>query len=192
LPLGFKIAEATNGQDGLEKALKFKPDLILLDLRMPVLDGFSAAEQMRSRKELRDVAIIAVSASVFEETRQRALAIGFNDFLFKPIRLEHIVALLQTHLGLEWMYDERSGSPAESEPQPSLDLSAAPSLPPKEAEKLYAFAVRGNHKKVLEQLAKIEKLGEQFNPLVTKLRTFARNFDTDAVVDILEEMGVKP
>ena len=58
--------------------------------------------------------------------------------------------------------------------------------------KLYAFAVRGNHKKVLEQLVKIEKLGEQFKPLVTELRAFARNFDTDAVVDILEEMGVKP
>jgi hypothetical protein len=96
------------------------------------------------------------------------------------------------YLGLEWIYEVPRETPTELEPQAPLDLSTVPSLPTQEAEKLYAFAVRGNHKKVLEQLAQIEKLGEQFKPLVTELRAFARNFDTDAVVDILEEMGVKP
>jgi PAS domain S-box-containing protein len=189
-PLGFQLIEAVNGQECLEKALQFKPDLILLDLQMPVLDGFSATEKIRSRAELREVAIIAVSANVFEATRQRALAVGFNDFLFKPIQVDQLVALLQTYLGVEWIYAEAPERPAEFKPQPSLELPAIALLPEEEVKRLYAFAVQGNYKKVLEQLAEIEKLGGQFLPFVTKLRSSAKRFDMDAIVEILEEIGV--
>jgi len=190
LPLGFKIAEATNGQEGLEQAIKLKPDLILLDLQMPVLDGFSTAEQIRSIEELRDVPIIAVSASVFEATRQRALAVGINAFLVKPIQLEQLVALLHTYLGVEWIYQAPSESLTAFAPQAPLDLSTVPSLPAEEAERLYAFAVQGNYKKVLAQIAEIDKLGEQFLPSVTILRTLAKRFDLDAIVEILKDMRV--
>jgi CheY-like chemotaxis protein len=191
LPLGFKIAEATNGQECLEKALQFKPDLILLDLQMPVLDGFSATEQIRSRVELREVVIIAVSANVFEATRQRALAVGFTDFLFKPLQVDQLVALLQTYLGVEWIYAEPSASPEQFEAQPALKLPAMASLPEAEVKRLHAFAVQGNYKKVLEQLAEIEHLGGQFLPFVTRLQSLAKRFDMDAIVEILEDMGVK-
>ena len=189
-PLGFRLVEAENGQECIEKAVKLKPDLILLDLRMPVLDGFSTTEQIRNMEELRDVPIIAVSASVFEATQQRAKAVGFNDFLFKPIQIEAITVLLQQYLGLEWIYEECSVPPAILEPQPPLDLAAIPPLPAKEAKHLYASALRGNHKKVLEQLANIEQLGEEFRPLVEEFWALAKRFDTDAIVEILEEMGV--
>ncbi len=127
LPLGFRIIEAQNGQECVEKTSRYHPDMILLDLRMPVLDGFGATQQIRKAEEqtLRRVdveksrseeeqtygqstirtVIIAVSASVFENTRKRALDIGFNDFLMKPFQLEHLLELLQTHLKLEWIYE---------------------------------------------------------------------------------------
>ena len=185
-PLGFHLGEATNGQECVEKASTLKPDLILLDLRMPVMDGFRATEEIRRLKELDEMVIIAVSASVFESTRQRAKAVGFHDFLFKPIDLEKVTALLQQSLGLDWIYEE----PAVPLPtQPSPDLTTI-QLPADEIRRLYAFAVRGDYKNAREQLMKIETLGERFSPLVKELWVFIDRFDMDAIAARLEELGI--
>ncbi len=192
LPLGFTIVEAENGQECLEKALNQKPDLMLLDLRMPVLDGFSATQQIRATDALRNVVIIAVSASVFEQTRQRALAIGFNDFLFKPIQKHALLHLLETHLHMEWVYEDDAEERPDAVLQAGSAAHAAVSLPSEDIARLLAFAERGNVKSIREQLDRIERLGEQFLPLVAELRALAARFQVDELIEKLDAMRENP
>lgn len=80
-PLGFETMEAVDGQDGLNKAQEFHPDAILMDLVMPNMDGFEAIRRLRSSPDLKDIAIIAVSASTLDFDQETSRRAGCNGFL---------------------------------------------------------------------------------------------------------------
>lgn len=105
-PLGFEIIEATDGLDCLNKALESKPDVILMDLVMPVLDGFEATRQLRQLTGLKKIVIIATSASVFDYSQDKSRKAGCDDFISKPVRAEQLLEQLRVYLGLEWVYDD--------------------------------------------------------------------------------------
>lgn len=110
-PLGFEVLEAEDGQQGLEQACEHLPELILMDLIMPVMNGFECTRQIRQHSKLSDTVIIAASASVFEEDQQKSLAAGCNDFTAKPIQAALLLPQLQKHLNLTWLYEhDASGS----------------------------------------------------------------------------------
>ena len=71
-PLGFDVQEAVNGQNGLEKTIQFEPHLILIDLRMPVMDGFETIRRIRELPTGQDIVIITISATVFENKQQKS------------------------------------------------------------------------------------------------------------------------
>ncbi|HEY9845850.1 MAG TPA: ATP-binding protein, partial [Candidatus Caenarcaniphilales bacterium] len=85
-PLGFEVVEAINGLDGLNKAREFQPNVILMDLVMPGMDGFEATRRIRMLPELAGVRVIAISASVFDFDQQQSREVGCDDFLPKPVR----------------------------------------------------------------------------------------------------------
>ena len=91
---GYQTAVAYGGQEGLQAAEAFAPDVILLDLGMPGMDGFQVAAALRARPDFRDVAIVAFSAWGDQGTRQRTRAAGFNDHLTKPAGLDEIVSTI--------------------------------------------------------------------------------------------------
>jgi len=105
-PIGFEMIEAADGKEGLDRALATKPDLILTDLAMPVMDGFEFLRQIRAHPQLRDAIVLVSSASVFDIDRQKSLDAGGSDFLPKPVQADVLLGLLQKHLQLEWVYDE--------------------------------------------------------------------------------------
>ncbi|HEY9706658.1 MAG TPA: ATP-binding protein, partial [Oculatellaceae cyanobacterium] len=78
-PLGFEVIEATDGQDCLRKVAESQPDVILMDLVMPVMDGFEATRQLRQSTNLKDIVVIAASASAFDQDHCQSLAAGCND-----------------------------------------------------------------------------------------------------------------
>jgi CHASE2 domain-containing sensor protein/CheY-like chemotaxis protein len=102
--IGFTIIEATNGQEGLEKALETQPNLILVDLLMPILNGFEMVAQLRQQEKLPRIPIVAWSASVLESDRQKSFQAGCDDFLDKPFQLKCLLAKLESHLQLQWIY----------------------------------------------------------------------------------------
>ncbi len=106
LPLGFKIRQAENGKVALEKLQQSKIDLVLLDLFMPVMDGFSTAQAIRANPAWHDMPVIALSAGVFSQQKQQALAAGCNTFLEKPVKTDELLHLLQKYLHVEWEYAE--------------------------------------------------------------------------------------
>ncbi len=114
-PIGFTIIEASNGKEGIEKTLITDPNLIITDLSMPVMDGFEFLQKLRSHPKLQDKIVLVSSASVFAKDRHKSIDAGGNDFLPKPIQADILLSLLQKHLQLEWVYEDkvtRSSLPA--------------------------------------------------------------------------------
>jgi len=88
---GFRVEEACDGQEGVEKAVRLSPAAVLLDLAMPKMDGFEAARLMKSNARTRGIPIIAVTAYGLPEWQERATKSGCDDFLQKPVHPEEIV-----------------------------------------------------------------------------------------------------
>ena len=95
---GYGVLEAANGKQAVELCRDKHPDLILMDLSMPVLDGYGAAQQIRQLDELNKIPIIAVSAHATLDYRAKAYAVGFNDYLTKPIDFAHLETVLHRYL----------------------------------------------------------------------------------------------
>jgi two-component system CheB/CheR fusion protein len=82
---GFEFLVASNGKEALDVAARAKPDLVLMDLRMPIMDGYEATRALRQTEWGKDLPIIAVTAGSAEEHRDRAFMVGCSDFIPKPI-----------------------------------------------------------------------------------------------------------
>jgi CheY-like chemotaxis protein len=96
--LGYRVMEAANGEEAIELIQQEVPKLILLDLTMPGIDGFEVNRFIRQRLEHAGVVIIAFTALTGEETRQKALAAGCNDYVQKPVDTGQLLSLLDRHL----------------------------------------------------------------------------------------------
>jgi PAS domain S-box-containing protein len=213
LPLGFKIAEAKNGQECVEKALKLRPDLILLDLKMPVLDGFGATQQIRkfeTENSILDtgyssldndtqypissiqhpasgirIPIIAVSASVFEETRKRALNAGFDDFLIKPFQMEQLLEILRANLDIEWIYEDLEETVTRNVQFDQQPVQLVP-LPSEVVEDIRNFAKLGMAKQLLVELDYIEQQDTKYTSFVNTLQQLVKNYQFDRIIELLD------
>ena len=97
-PEGFTVIEAENGAQGLEMAYRYRPALILLDIRMPVLDGYQTLAALRSKIEFSNIAVIMLTAESEEENELRALEMGADDFIRKPFRPQKLMARIKAVL----------------------------------------------------------------------------------------------
>ena len=84
---GYRMVEAIDGALALSTVRMMNPDLVLLDIRMPVLDGFGVLEALRQEDRFREIPIFALTAFAMHGDRERALAAGFDDYITKPIRI---------------------------------------------------------------------------------------------------------
>jgi two-component system cell cycle response regulator DivK len=91
---GYRVLEAINGEEAVELAHRERPQLILMDLSLPQLDGLAATRRIRQHADLRDVPIVAVSAHDTADFHADALAAGCNDYVTKPIDFDQLEALL--------------------------------------------------------------------------------------------------
>ena len=92
---GYSVLEASDGEQAVQMAVESHPVLILMDLSLPKLDGLSATRQIRQKRGLKTVPIVAVSAHDSPESRTEALAAGCDEYITKPIDFDHLNALLQ-------------------------------------------------------------------------------------------------
>lgn len=148
LHLPLHLAE--NGKEGLEKTLQLHtegrpPDLILMDLHMPEMDGLEATRQIRQHAEYTDIPIVAFSADAFTDQQKEALALGVNDYLTKPINMDKLLPILQKYLrfaetssqdlALETPRSQQQNQP----PPPLLDEGALSQYKPTLVKKLMAL-----------------------------------------------------
>lgn len=106
-PLGFEVQEATNGTEALEIWDSYSPHLIWMDMRMPIMDGYEATKRIKSTTKGQATAIIALTASVWEEEKAVILSVGCDDFVRKPFHKEAIFDIMAKHLGVRYIYQEQ-------------------------------------------------------------------------------------
>ena len=95
---GYNVLEASDGEQAVKMAVEARPILILMDLSLPKLDGLAATRQIRQKKGLKAVPIVAVSAHDSPESRTEALAAGCDEYITKPIDFDHLTKLLERFL----------------------------------------------------------------------------------------------
>ena len=96
---GYKVVEAADGQEALERARQIHPDLIFLDLHMPALDGFGVIAELRREPAFISLPIVALTASAMQGDRERAMSAGFTGYISKPIRLSELRSEVDRLLG---------------------------------------------------------------------------------------------
>lgn len=184
-PLGFEVCEATNGQEGVALQSTWKPHLILMDMLMPVMDGYAATRQIKQTLEGGETIIIALTASAFEEQRQVILSAGCDDFICKPFREDVLFEKIAHHLNLRYIYEEENSStslPAPASPKilTAEDLSV---MPKDWVVDLYQAAICVDDSRILEL---IEQIPDTELNLANALIDLVDNFRVDIIIDLTQ------
>ena len=95
---GYRLAEAETGEDGVRLAKELRPDLVLMDIQLPGINGIVALGQIREDPTIRDTPVIAVTASAMTQDRQKIMAAGFNGYQSKPINVKDFLAAVRAML----------------------------------------------------------------------------------------------
>jgi CheY-like chemotaxis protein len=186
--IGFPVREAEDGAAAIRLWQEWKPDVILMDLRMPVMDGFEATRRIRQLVGGTKTVIIALTASAMDEDRRVVIQSGANDFLSKPCQEDELLRKLQAHLNLSYLYDN-----TEASQDPSATVGHGPKLvsiqglPPQLVGDL-RLAIRNGEKDRLDQL--IEQVGERDVEISHALKDMADRYDYDALTQLLERAGL--
>jgi CheY-like chemotaxis protein/anti-sigma regulatory factor (Ser/Thr protein kinase) len=98
---GYSLMSANNGEEAIEVINQRKPDLILMDVQMPIMDGFEATRQIRKNPDFAEIPIIALTALAMPGDRDRCFAAGMNDYLSKPIRMRQLTTMIEQNLPKE-------------------------------------------------------------------------------------------
>lgn len=96
--IGHEIVIAENGEDGIKMAKRERPDLILMDIHLPVMDGLTAFSILRSNEDTKDIPVIAVTSHAMKGDRERFLEQGFADYIAKPIDVDDFIKTLESVL----------------------------------------------------------------------------------------------
>jgi CheY-like chemotaxis protein len=180
-PLGFAVLEAEDGEAAVAAVASSTPDVVLMDLVMPKLDGLGAVQRIRALPLPAQPKIVAVSANAFEEARTKSLAEGCDAFLTKPVDFESLRGTLGALLDIDWQYDdstrERTSEPAAS----------AVALPADRLAALYDLARKGD---VMALESELEALAAEpaHAAFAAELRRFIARVDMRGVERRLEPL----
>jgi signal transduction histidine kinase/CheY-like chemotaxis protein len=183
--VGFEIRQAINGAEGVEQFTGWHPHLILMDKRMPVMDGHEAIGRIRACPGPQPVKIIILTASAFDENRREALAIGADDFLGKPFREAELFGKIKALLGVEYVYADPA--PVQA---PSPAKSQSPASPAHPNGRLPAGLVNELREATLgvdvdRMLELIERLARHDALLAEELRPLVEQFEYKRVLKLL-------
>jgi len=178
---GLNARLAEDGEQCVAMFKEWHPHLIWMDQRMPVMDGVEATRRIRELPGGREVKIVAVTASVFEEERQMLLDAGMDDFVRKPYRVHEIYEGLTRHLGLKFLY--RSGAPqTEAARAVALTPARLAALPAGVREELWEAVVMLDHERIGEVLLQVREADADLGQALAGL---AENFDYTAILSAL-------
>lgn len=186
-PLGFQVKVAVDGQEAVEFWDDWRPHLILMDMRMPVLDGRAATKRIKASPGGEKTIVVAVSASSFEEDRAKALASGCDDFLAKPFRFEELLQILQQRLHVQYAYDEQ---PAEQDEAAPVSLA---DIPPQDLTTLpekHLMALRNAVERVDFDMAMrcVEQIAPEHPKLAAALKRSVENYRFDSLQNMIDKM----
>ncbi|NIO67895.1 MAG: response regulator, partial [Anaerolineae bacterium] len=190
---GFEVQEAVNGQEAIEVWERWEPHLIWMDMRMPVMDGYEATRRIKATTKGQATVIIALTATAFEEDRERVLLEGCDDFVRKPFREDEIFDMLAKHLGVRFVYEEELALPAAAQPADAA-VSLADVLTPAVLTALPAGWVADLQQATIKAdlsliLTLIDQIHGENPALADALADLARNFEYKKILTVIEQAG---
>ena len=183
-PIGFEVMLAAGGKEALTRARAHRPDLIVMDLRMPGMDGMEAAREIRDTPGLEHIAIVAASASSAELNRAEADQDTFVECLRKPFRTSELLDAIRRSLDLSWRYLE-TDLPASGV---AKDEKGDTVLPPRATlEQLLEFARMGKLVRLEQMASELKNRDARFEVFAQRLYGLARGFEEERLVAMLED-----
>jgi CheY-like chemotaxis protein len=184
-PLGFNVLDAKNGQECLDILNGACPDLIVMDVMMPVMDGWEATRRIRRTPQFAGIPIIIVTASASRADEENSLEAGANAFLAKPIEHATLLKTIGELLSLSWIRDEFALQDAD---EPG-DFVVPP---PAEIEALYRLARLGNMDMIRTRADEIKQLDPRYLAFASQLRRLADNYRSKAIMTLVERYRSEP
>lgn len=185
LPVGFEVCEAENGQEAIALWSSWEPHLIWMDMRMPMINGYEATQQIKSHLKGQATVIIALTASNFEEEREIILSAGCDDFLRKPFREEVIWEMMAQYLGVRYIY-VATGFSAHQPVTEKLTSFALAVMPTEWVSQVYHAATQLNAELISELIAQIP---EEYTSLATALQKKVNDFDFDQIMNLAQPIS---
>lgn len=180
--LGFEIEEAVDGRDALERIAARRPDLVLMDVVMPVMDGIAAVHALRADRGLDDMPIMAVSASSTPDEKTATMTAGVDAFLFKPVERDALLGVIGARLGLEWEFaDQSEGGEGETPKRGCVPP------PPAELERLRTLALEGDMRALRSAARKMAADDERLRAFADTLERLTREFRTRETLAFVEK-----
>jgi PAS domain S-box-containing protein len=179
-PVGFDVRVVTNGAEAVQAFDEWRPCLILMDFRMPVMDGHEAIRRIRAMAGGDEPKVIAVTASALDENRQELLAIGADDFISKPFREGELFQKIHAHVGVEYVYAD-DARPAAAEESAELTPEALAGLSQDLIEPMRDAVITADLDLLL---AKIDDVEARDPRLARGLRRLAEGFQYQALLDL--------
>ncbi|MDB5384385.1 MAG: Aerobic respiration control sensor protein ArcB [Planctomycetaceae bacterium] len=185
-PVGFEIRLAINGAEAVREFEAWAPHLILMDFRMPVMDGREAIRRIRAMPGGANPKIIAVTASAMDENRQQLLEIGADDFISKPFRDGDLFQKIQTHVGVKYVYAEHPTAVAQDETTELIPESLA-GWPQDLIDAMREAVITAD----LDQLlVKIQDIEARDSRVAQALRRLAEGFQYEKLLELFSSEAV--
>ncbi|MEM9922315.1 MAG: PAS domain S-box protein [Cyanobacteria bacterium P01_D01_bin.50] len=192
--LGFSVKEAANGVQAIAKWKEWQPHLILMDMRMPIMDGYEATRIIKNTQKSNDLTtlptvVIALTANAFEEQRSEIIESGCDDLINKPFPKEILLEKLNQHLGVQYLYQEENSSPQQStNKSTNIYTSAAlrdllPQMPTQWVAQIRQAAAQCSDNLIFQLL---EQIPSENTQLTQSLKYFAENFQFDKILEAID------
>ncbi|MEB3280468.1 MAG: ATP-binding protein [Lyngbya sp.] len=185
-PFGFELREATNGREAVEIWQEWRPHLIWMDMRMPVLDGYDAAQEIKSHLHGQATTIIALTASAFEQEREIVLSAGCDDFVRKPVKKDLIFEKLTEHLGIIFVYQDTLKSAYREQSPLSLSADDLAGMPSGWLQQLTTAATIA---KPIPLLALIEEISQQHPKIAAALKQMVHNYQFSEIINLVAKVN---
>jgi CheY-like chemotaxis protein/nitrogen-specific signal transduction histidine kinase len=183
-PLGFELREAGNGQEAINIWEEFKPHLIWMDMRMPILNGYEATQHIKSTTQGQATAVIALTASSFEGERHVILSAGCDDYLRKPFRENEMFEMMHKYLGVDYVYEAEVGIDDGRAPETPLQTA---DLTPVPAFLLNQLAQAIESIDLAQMDETIDEIRQQEPKTAEKLSRLVKQFEYDIILTTIEE-----
>ena len=181
-PLGFRVTPAASGVDALRIAGQVNPDLILMDIDMPVLDGWETARLLRAN-HISQAPILIVSANAFHMEPREEFGVGREDFLIKPFKVDDLLERIRVKLDLTWF----TNAPAEAPPE---DVSTGTeALPPASLAVLRELGDMGYVRGILDKLDELDRLDTAYAGTTALLRGHVQRFDLNGYATAVAKLS---
>jgi PAS domain S-box-containing protein len=179
--VGFQVRQAENGQEAINTFKQWRPDLIWMDMRMPVMDGYEATGKIRQLAGGNKVKIIALTASAFIEQHSEIINAGCDAVLHKPFHVPEIFAALSKHLGVKFIYE--NAPVTASSPTPRITADRMATLPLALQERLHEATITLDTEEIDTVIVQIRTIEPE---IADSLDALAKGYQFDQIIQLLE------